>query len=207
MLSPRDCSSLPNLWPQHGPKYCVCQVDNVEDRQSRIQAEQKEGGKGTAYTIAVSHMLKGSPAPASPRKSASRMLRGKRREGGSVLHADDDGNALELSRHSDRQATTVARKIDEDVSQENDEQDQDATDMEGSSSSMDGSENSDGSDESGEEGEGEGEEGHMRRGWAERRARLRKDGMHGRRLPPPEAEDERASAKADKREVGSLWGS
>ncbi|CAN0315715.1 unnamed protein product [Ectocarpus sp. 6 AP-2014] len=37
------------------------EVDNVEDRQSRIQQEQREGGKGTAYAIAVTHMLKQDP--------------------------------------------------------------------------------------------------------------------------------------------------
>ncbi|CAN0315663.1 unnamed protein product [Ectocarpus sp. 6 AP-2014] len=61
---------------------------------------------------------------------------------------------------------------------------------------MSGSDDFEDDDE--EEGEGEG---HTRRNWAERRARLRKDGMHGRRLPPPQAEEERATAKAEKREA------
>lgn len=51
-----------------------------------------------------------------------------------------------------------------------------------------------------EEGERKG------RGWSERRARLRKDGMHGRRLPPPEAHEERVIAKAAKKEVGISFG-
>lgn len=61
------------------------------------------------------------------------------------------------------------------------------------------------SDDSELDSNGSEEDGERKgRGWSERRARLKKDGMHGRRLPPPQAHEERATAKAEKKEVGQL---
>lgn len=121
-------------------------MDNVEERQSRIQEEQRQGGAETAYAIAVTHMLKSEPP--------TRLSNNSR----------DSKNGVD-------EADLVSDPSESDDS----EPDSEATE---------------------EDGE------HKGRGWSERRARLKKDGMHGRRLPPREAHEERAIAKAEKKEVG-----
>ncbi|CAM9714750.1 unnamed protein product, partial [Ectocarpus sp. 4 AP-2014] len=245
------------------------EVDNVEDRQSRIQQEQREGGKGTAYAIAVTHMLKQDPkkdkhpainestsppsnsdaAPAaaatgiSSRRhskpslkagSAADSLCGSTAAAAAVVDtagSGGDGGAPVagvqqsgvLSEGGGGGGKAGVRFVG--VGEEDGRQNDDATgaaavvlveeesvsvvaggggagsdgDSDGyTSSGADRSGSDDFEDDDEEEGEGEG---HTRRNWAERRARLRKDGMHGRRLPPPQAEEERATAKAEKREV------
>lgn len=170
------------------------QVDNVEDRQSRIKEEQKGGGAGTAYAIAVTHMLKKDPSTSNTASKADRK----------TVRIADPASSAEAPRGSD-QLTVEQTKAEEgpaggeekgggaegavNTNSFSSESDDDEGDME------------DYSDSEYDSQSGDEEEGQRRRGWAERRARLRKDGMHGRRLPPPEAEEERASAKADKREV------
>lgn len=229
------------------------QVDNVEDRQSRIAQEEREGGKGTAYAIAVTHMLKKDPpaaanAPSSgDRSSSGTDIRNKksslRKVGGSASSAasTSEGGMVDATPSRDgcvpkaqtgvkEGASNGAEGVDgaavvgvrfagvggdkeerhedgrDDPSREALVVDQDRDVVGGSDgnggsdgeSDLDSEGESEFSGASAEEGEGGG---HTRRNWAERRARLRKDGMHGRRLPPPQAEEERASAKAEKREV------
>ncbi|CAN0038375.1 unnamed protein product, partial [Hapterophycus canaliculatus] len=239
------------------------EVDNVEDRQSRIEQEQREGGKGTAYAIAVSHMLKKDPpahsttanacavvgdggasgtdvrnkksssrklgassagsAPASGGSLASPAVATPSRDGGDggppaaqegrkpnsaegvgeavlgvrfarVGEDDEEGRQGEKRGGTAEEALLVDREVGGTDGDAGDgggdgESDLDSASESGSGSDFSGSEDEDGGGE------------HTRRNWAERRARLRKDGMHGRRLPPPQAEEERASAKAEKREV------
>lgn len=239
----------------------VPQVDNVEDRQSRIEQEQREGGKGTAYAIAVSHMLKKDPpAPANAssvagdggasgadnrnkestlRKLGSSSAGSASTPGGSKAAADSTPSRVgglpdaqtgaqegarngvegvqgavvgvrfsgveeeQEERHEEGGSGTVREALVVDLDREVGGTDGDGG-GDGQSDLDSDSESGDGSDFSGSEDEEEDGGGHTRRNWAERRARLRKDGMHGRRLPPPQAEEERASAKAEKREV-SPW--
>lgn len=179
-----------------GPVGCPCsrQVDNVEDRQSRIKEEQRGGGAGTAYAIAVTHMLKKDPSTSNTASKAEKK----------TVRIADPASSAEAPRGSDQ---LVVERAKTEEGPAGDEQEggttEGAVNTESFSSESEDDEG-DMEDYSGSEYDsqsGDEEEGQRRRGWAERRARLRKDGMHGRRLPPPEAEEERASAKADKREV------
>lgn len=168
-------------------------MDNVEDRQSRIEEEKRAGGAGTAYAVAVTHMLKS----ADPDRST--------RDTGTASNTDRKTVRYASTTNTDR-APALNRGLDLNaVTNEGDDgRDQGAGDATDSDRSCDDDGSVSGSVSGSEvdDSEGrEGGEGGTRRGWAERRARLTKDGMHGRRLPPPEAEEERASAKADKREV------
>ncbi|CAN0501183.1 unnamed protein product, partial [Ectocarpus sp. 8 AP-2014] len=248
------------------------EVDNVEDRQSRIQQEQREGGKGTAYAIAVTHMLRQDPkkdkhpaindstsppsnsvaAPAaaaagnpsgrhtkpslkagsaadslsgstSAAAAAAVDTAGSGGDGGApVAGGQQSGLVSEGGGGGGKAGVRFAGVGEEDGGRNGDatgaaavvvveeesvsvsvvaggggpESDGDSEGYTSSGADMSGSDDFEDDDE--EEGEGEG---HTRRNWAERRARLRKDGMHGRRLPPPQAEEERATAKAEKREV------
>ncbi|CAM9849961.1 unnamed protein product, partial [Scytosiphon promiscuus] len=224
------------------------EVDNVEDRQSRIEQEEREGGKGTAYAIAVSHMLKKDPPPPSTTATAPAVAGDEgtsgtdKRSRKSSLRKVGASAATSTSASVDSRAATIisttpdrdggggdagklvapagAGETHDGVERvggtvagvrfagvgEHDEQKRRADEPDGAVKGVlavdrdleaDGAD-VDAGDGSDEEGEGDG---HTRRNWAERRARLRKDGMHGRRLPPPQAEEERASAKAEKREV------
>ena len=192
-------------------------MDNVEERQNRIQEEQKGGGAETAYNIAVSHMLKPhvDNASAKERKSTS-------------IGADAVDSATEPRKtleHPPEDARADARTgrpepdvvMEETVGENNVivneggivdknlglKEKKEAVEEETSGAISD---EGDGSDYySGSDSEATGDEGRTRRSWSERRARLRKDGMHGRRLPPPEAQEQRATAKADKREVRRHW--
>ncbi|CAM9800854.1 unnamed protein product, partial [Ectocarpus sp. 12 AP-2014] len=247
------------------------EVDNVEDRQSRIQQEQREGGKGTAYAIAVTHMLKQDPkkdkhpaindstsAPsnsvAAPAAAAAGYPSGRHRKhslkvgstadslsgstsaaaaaavvdtagsggdgGAPVAGGQQSGLVSEGGGGGGKAGVRFAGVVEEDGGRNGDttgaaavvvvEEESVSVVAGGGGAAIDGDSDgytSSGADMSGsddfeddDEEEGEGE-GHTRRNWAERRARLRKDGMHGRRLPPPQAEEERATAKAEKREV------
>ncbi|CAB1096570.1 unnamed protein product [Ectocarpus sp. CCAP 1310/34] len=255
------------------------EVDNVEDRQNRIQQEQREGGKGTAYAIAVTHMLKQDPkkdkhpaindsistpsnsvtAPAAAvgnpsgrhtkhslkAGSAADSLSGSTsaaaaaaaaavvvdtagsggdggapvaggQQSGVVSEGGGGGGKAGVQfvgvreedggRNGDAAGAAAIVVVEEDSVSVSVVAGGDGAGSDGDASSSDGYTSS-GADMSGsddfeddDEEEGQGE-GHTRRNWAERRARLRKDGMHGRRLPPPQAEEERATAKAEKREV------
>lgn len=220
----------------------------MEERQSRIAQEQKDGGTGTAYALAVSHMLKkDTPKQAAAACSSSSRKRGNSTADSATATSKDDAphslssspstttssslmkqlmdNAIPTPT-SPKNAVVVAHEENDQGADEHDRkkvggeiqaaEEQSAgqlhqaahTTANGCVGSDTGSycdeedgedsESYDGSEGDSDEGDGEGLK---RRGWAERRARLRKDGMHGRRLPPPSAEEERASAKADKKEV------
>lgn len=184
------------------------EVDNVEERQSRIQEEQREGGTGTAYAIAVTHMLKPDTdkASSSCRKLASR--------GTSFGLVSDLPKASQDPRPDSKARRVALEIVAEEAMCDNDRDAHGGIDgddnrgdglgeeREGGTCGASSDEGDDSEFYSGSESEAaEGDE-RTRRGWSERRARLRKDGMHGRRLPPPEAQEERASAKAEKREVG-----
>lgn len=208
----------------------------MEDRQNRIAQEQKDGGAGSAYAIAVSHMLKNDAPPAAAEKQASSLSfpSSSSRKRTSSPAADAAGVTAEhttptpttSSPTTTATAATGTLPLESRIVEEGElPRDGAAAGVQGNISGElaaeaggdhEGDDNKQlgsvgsfdddgdvGESCSGSEGESDedGDGGHRRRGWAERRARLRKDGMHGRRLPPPSAEEERALAKADKKEV------
>lgn len=199
----------------------------MEDRQSRIREEQRQGGKGTAYAIAVSHMLKKDLTLSTSTSTTTSTSARDRKPSRTVV----DATTATASTSSLKSGRTTAAKnssktveagavgvrfagLEEeggdgrgvDMDQQSDVDDDAAAGDVGTSGASgdgdgDGCDSDSGSDSKLSASEEEEEEEHTRRNWAERRARLRKDGMHGRRLPPPQAEEERATAKAEKREV------
>ena len=262
----------------------------MEERQRRIKEEQSRGGTGTAYAIAVSHMLKVDPHSSTPSSTGGdnagkggKSLKKDRPSsiGGGIFTGGDNSTEADAStggdssmecfnstrgdtsnggetaaigtksnpvRNGASSSSTAAASasvhwLDQSeparsgpdgrslpAAVKNGEEGGEGEggrggggevvaggrgggerELEGGGVNRDGGGSDSGSASSGVSGcesdysdsgdDSDEREGHTRRGWAERRERLRKDGMHGRRLPPPQAEEERAFAKAEKREV------